>query len=113
MEINISKDYTKTPGGRFIKEGKFSGEHFREKLLEPSLLKAVKNNEPLIINLDDGYGYASCFLEEAFGGLIRKGYNPQDLLNIFIFISNEEPELIQEIKEYISENESIILNKKK
>lgn len=29
--IDIAQDYTKTPGGRFINEGKFSGEEFREK----------------------------------------------------------------------------------
>ena len=31
MTINIAKDYSKTPGGRFIKEGEYSGEDLEKR----------------------------------------------------------------------------------
>ena len=53
-----------------------------------------------MVNLDGGYGYATSFLEEAFGGLVRETNDP-DVQNIEI-ISEEEEGLIGRIKEYIS-----------
>lgn len=97
--IKISTEYTKTPGGRHVKEGKFSGEDFRIKLLKPKFLEAINNNVDLVVDLDGGYGYAPSFLEEAFGGLARELKNPK-ILKINI-ISNEEPKLISDIYGYI------------
>lgn len=99
MVINIAQEYTKTPGGRFIREGKFSGEDFRIKILEPMYKEAKANKERLTVILDGGYGYGSSFLEEAFGGLVRSLKDPQ--ISEIIIISEEEPKLIKDIKGYI------------
>lgn len=99
LVINIAKTYTKTPGGRYKKEGPYSGQDFREKVLYPEFCKAKKNNEKLIVNLDGGYGYATSFLEEAFGGLAR-ATKDSAVLAIEI-ISEEEPELIEKIRRYM------------
>lgn len=101
MVINIAKEYTKTPGGRFIREGEFSGEDFRIKMLEPIYEKAKANNEQLTVILDGGYGYGSSFLEEAFGGLVRSLKDPQ--ISKIVIVSEEEPKLINDIKSYISD----------
>ncbi len=101
MTINIAKDYSKTPGGRFIKEGEYSGEDFREKILAPAFAKCKKNREQLTVNLDGGYGYGSSFLEEAFGGLVRKNKD-KSILQIKL-ISDEEPKLIDDIIGYITD----------
>lgn len=103
VEINIAKDYTKTPGGRFKKDGKFSGEEFRNNYLEPKYLEALKNNDVLNIDLDGGYGYGSSFLEEAFGGLIRKLIDDSKKvdINIIKIKSEEEPQLIEDINKYM------------
>lgn len=98
--INISKDFSETPGARYIKEGDYSGEEFRNTLLEPKFKDALQKNEKLTINLDGGYGYPTSFLEEAFGGLSRI-YSPEKVLSVLEFISYDEPSLINEIKEYI------------
>ena len=37
MLITISKDFSETPGGRYILEGNFSDEEFREKILKKAL----------------------------------------------------------------------------
>ena len=98
--ITISKDFSETPGGRYISEGNFSGEEFREKILRKAFEKAKQTKQKLTINLDGGYGYPTSFLEEAFGGLARL-YGSSEVLNTLKFISEDEPPLIHEIESYI------------
>ena len=93
MNINICKDYTDTPGGRYISQGEFSGEDFRNKLLKPKYLEAVEKNEKLKIDLDGGYGYGSSFLEEDY----------KQALEIIQIKSNDEPSLIEDITKYIKD----------
>jgi len=100
MVIKISEDFTKTPGARYKTDGDFSGEEFREDFLMPCFLKAIENSENLTIDLDGGYGYATSFLEESFGGLARK-YSPKQVLDILLFKSEDELSLVDEIKRYI------------
>ena len=101
ITINIATDYTKTPGGRFISEGEYSGHDFREKVLKPKFLQALENNDQLTVILDGGYGYATSFLEEAFGGLAREMRNSK--IKDIIIISEEEPQLISKIQQYITD----------
>ena len=101
ITINIANGYTKTPGGRFKSEGDFSGEDFRDSILIPKYLEAVKQNQLLCINLDGGYGYGSSFLEEAFGGLVRK-INKVDI-SVINIISDEEPQLKLDIMKYLKD----------
>jgi len=58
------------------------------------------NNITIMIDLDGTPGYGSSFLEEGFGGLIREGV-PYELLKSLKIKTDEEPELADEIKEYI------------
>lgn len=67
--IKIATDFSRTPSGRFPSDGPDSGEAFREKLLRGMLQQG-----PVDVVLDGASGYPSSFLEEAFGGLVRKGY---------------------------------------
>ncbi len=82
MEVlDIAKQFSKFPGGRYRKHGKFSGEEFRDTLLVPSLRNAIARGTKLAVRIDGVRGFGSSFLEEAFGGLIRKsGMNEQDVL---------------------------------
>ena len=66
------KDYAVAPGGRYRKDGPFSGEQFRDDILVPKLLAAADRNEEVVVELDGVAGYGSSFLEEVFGGLIRR-----------------------------------------
>lgn len=70
MSISIAKDFSDVPAGRYVSDGDWTGERFREELLIPALKKADKNN-PVIVDISDVEGYGSSFLEEAFGGLVR------------------------------------------
>ncbi|MBM2834589.1 MAG: hypothetical protein HW406_1750 [Candidatus Brocadiaceae bacterium] len=101
MEINIAKDFTDAPGGRYKSDGRFSGEEFRLNYLEPAF---KKENEEITINLDGTFGFATSFLEEAFGGLVRiEGIKKEDILKRLKYISNEDPSLITKIRQYIEE----------
>ena len=97
--FKVSDQYTITPGGRYIKDGDFSGEKFREEYLMKLYSSMVKFKANLVINLDDTYSYAASFLHEAFGILARK--TQDDRLLDIEFISNDEPFLIDEIRSYI------------
>ena len=73
MKINIATDFSDIPIGRTRSDGDVNGEAFREDWLRPNLEKASEG-DPLIVNLNGAEGYPASFLEEAFGGLVRKGY---------------------------------------
>lgn len=100
IKISIAQDYTRTPGGRSISEGAYSGEEFRVKILKPKYLEALKNNEKLEINLDGCYGFATSFLEESFGGLVRD-LKDKRILDTITIVCNDAPHLIEKIKSYI------------
>lgn len=107
MEINVVKEYTDKPGARYESQGSNSGEKFRDTILYPKFLEAIAKNERLIVNLDGGYGYGSSFLEETFGGLVRKlkkekNENYKKVAEIII-ISNDNKTWIEKIKKYIKE----------
>jgi hypothetical protein len=70
IEISIARNFTKTPGPRYKKDGKYSGEEFRESFLAKYFSDPNDETE-IIIDLDGVDGYPSSFLEEAFGGLVR------------------------------------------
>lgn len=102
MTVNIASDFSRTPGFRFYSDGPFSGQMFRELKLEP-IFDDIENTDIIKINLDGVAGYATSFLEEAFGGLARK-YGKDKVQNRLSFISDEDPLLIEEIRNYIRNN---------
>lgn len=102
IQIKISNDFSNTPGGRLIKEGPNSGEKFRNEILEPKYLVAKEKKEKILVDLDDCYGFPISFLEEAFGGLARK-YPKDNIISIIEIKSEDQPSLIEKIKQYIKE----------
>lgn len=107
MWLNIVLEYTDLPGGRYIRQGSHSGEDFRENLLKSKYEYCLANNEKLIINFDGGYGYASSFLEEAFGGMVRQGYDAKDMIKRIVFVTEDEPELEKRCIKYIKEAQEL------
>jgi hypothetical protein len=97
--IDIPKEFSRYPAGRFITDGPFSGEAFRENFLVP----ALKANDSVELHFDGAIGYSCGFLEEAFGGLVRVHHmNPETLREKFNFIT-KDPILEIEIFQYINE----------
>ena len=104
VRISICKDFSETPGGRYIKEGRFSGEEFREQLLKDKYMEAEDNNTQLEIDFDGCYGIGTSFLEEAFGGLVRK-YHIHGLLDKIVMISTEDETIPDNVYKYVTDAE--------
>jgi len=103
ITINIANEFSKTPGGRYREGGEYSGQEFRQEFLEPHFKNEDESQiEKIRIILDGGYGYATSFLEEAFGGLART-HGPETVLKHLVLVSEEEPELVNEIQSYIKQ----------
>jgi hypothetical protein len=66
----------------------FSGERFREEFLRPILTAENK----ITVEIDGTEGYGSSFLEEAFGGLVRKKYFTKEDLKQRLQIKNDDPD---------------------
>lgn len=65
--IDIARDFSKNPYGRYPKDGDYNGTAFREKFLVPKLRGDVN----VLVDMGGTNRYGSSFIDEAFGGLIR------------------------------------------
>lgn len=102
--FSVARSFSRTPGPRYRDEGKNSGQELREDHLMGLLKTCQLSSHKLEINLDGTAGYATSFLEEAFGGLIRNDKIKLETLNSMLtFVSTEEDYLIDDIWAYIQE----------
>jgi len=99
----LVRDFSISPGPRYISEGPWSGEKFRTEFLEPELKKAISEDKKLVIDLDGTLGYGTSWLEEVFGGLIRTGFNLDEINKYLELISTEESYLLDDINEYLKD----------
>jgi STAS-like domain of unknown function (DUF4325) len=100
MTLDIANSFSKEPAGRFRTDGSSSGEVFREDHLIPALTVA----EVVEVNLDGTEGYGSSFLEEAFGGLLRRLEMSEDEFRTRIHLkSDDDPSLITEVLGYVGD----------
>lgn len=98
--INIARDYSTEPAGRFPEDGDFNGQRFRKEILLP----ALRQNTKVLVDFDGTEGYGSSFLEEAFGGLVRlEGLSPTMLRDGMEILSKEDPSVIDEVWEYVDQ----------
>ncbi len=98
VKINIARDFSRLPAGRFRADGPYSGERFREELLR----KPLDSGADLVIVFDGARGYGSSFLEEAFGGLVRERVltSPSDIKRLNL-VSDEDPSVVVEVMDYM------------
>ena len=106
--LNLVDVYTDSPGCRYESEMPFSGERFRKEFLHPQLNNAIWHDEVLVVNLDGAYGYATAFIDEAFGGLIRvEGEILAEIEPHLEIVSKEEPFLIEEIRRCMEKSSNV------
>ena len=72
VELKIAEEYSAYPAGRDEDDGPFNGEKFRKDFLLPRYNRALAQGVDLVVSLDGVKSFGSSFLEEAFGGLVRK-----------------------------------------
>lgn len=99
ITIKVS-NFTTTPGARYYEDGEYSGQWFRDEYLKPAFINNPTSE--ILVDLDGTEGYATSFLEEAFGGLIRLK-DPAINTDRLKLVSKENPYIINEIEEYIEE----------
>lgn len=105
MIVNIATDFYPRPAGRYAADGDYTGESFREKILKPKLQEIRKENgRHLIIDFTGVTMAGSSFLEEAFGGLVRKDdFDKHFLQKTLVIKSPRRPIIADRIKSYIDE----------
>ena len=114
MYIKFVDIYTDTPGARYRKDGKYSGEEFRDDILIPALIESLKRKEKLYLDLDGAYGYPTGFLDEVFGGLIRMNlFKTRTIKEKLVIISDEAEYLKNEIKRDMEEGKKYVKHKRK
>jgi len=104
--INIGRDFSQDPAGRFREDGDSSGEAFREDLLKAAILELGPGEKLEIIIDDNVEGYGSSFLSEGFAGMVKYGYITSDdfLSKINIVYTNADFKFYMEkIHQYIEE----------
>lgn len=93
LKVTDCKADFKYEGPRFKRLGPESGQEFRDDYLIP-WLDANKGKQNLKIDFDGTVVYTPSFLEESFGGAIRKGY--MEVKDIeFINIPDEQKSKIE------------------
>jgi hypothetical protein len=98
LTYNVSKEFSRHPGGRDKSDGPFSGEEFRDTILVPFL----KKGNSITLEMDGTRGFPPSFLEETFGGLIRLGYTREELAEKITIVTLDST-LKKEITNYIEE----------
>ena len=102
--IVIADEFSRTPGGRHMKDGPHSGQRLREELLAPALHKY----ERLVVDLDGTDALPGEFIDEAFGGLVRAcGYIPEDLRKRLELKSENDPSLIAAVWDSVEDSRPV------
>ncbi len=107
LEVLKCKKGFEYQGPRFRRLGDNSGEEFREDFLIP-WLGSLSENETGIVDFAGTKVYMSSFLEESFGGAVRKGYGNKVGKLEFI---NIEKDSLNDLSRYI--NTALKDNKKR
>lgn len=94
--INV-KDFSTSPGPRYVKQGPASGEAYYHEVLNANFYKSYTEKLILIVNLDGVDGYMSSFLDEAFGNLVYD-FGIEIVKEVLTIVSTEEPEWIDMIE---------------
>jgi hypothetical protein len=93
-------EFTKTPGARYMSEGPNSGEEWLKVHLDPAFVRARSGGARLMVDLDGVVGFATSFLEEAFGGLVRL-HGVAAVEAVLEVKCTEDPYIVDEIYDFI------------
>lgn len=97
-KLSVAQQFSKYPAGRYVTDGPWSGEAFREQVLKP----ALNSGDLVEVNLDGTLGYGSSFLEEAFGGLVRvAGFSLVALNKSLRLVCVSDPSVVDEVWRYV------------
>jgi len=87
--ISVFKDFSEFPALRHCNISDKSGEEFYHTVLNKEFKEALDKGEKLTVDLDKTAGYASSFLDEAFGNLVFD-FTIDVVKKNIVIISNQE-----------------------
>jgi hypothetical protein len=96
----IVANYTEYPGPRYYSQGNSSGEEFYHDVLNTAFANAIQSKQKLEVVLDGTAGYASSFLDEAFGNLVFD-FSLGVVKDNIIITSKQEPDWVKMIFEEV------------
>lgn len=108
----LIKEYSQSPGPRYVEQGDDSGEDFYYSKLNKQFYKTFQDNAILTVNLDGTDGFASSFLDEAFGNLVYD-FGKDNVDQHIEIISEEEPEWKDMLQDTFEQWENRRLNNEK
>lgn len=82
-------EFSQSPGPRYCSQGDDSGEMFYHQALNQKFAEAYHSGNKLRVILDGADGYASSFLDEAFGNLVYD-FGENVVRNSLIVVSDDE-----------------------
>ncbi|MBV6455090.1 MAG: STAS-like domain-containing protein [Bacteroidetes bacterium] len=88
--ISVLESFSEFPALRHCNISDKSGEEFYHSVLNREFKGQFEKKEKLIVNLDNTAGYASSFLDEAFGNLVFD-FTLENVKKFIEIISNQEP----------------------
>ena len=88
--ISVLENFSEFPALRHCNISDKSGEEFYHSVLNREFKEQFEKKEKLIVNLDNTAGYASSFLDEAFGNLVYD-FTLDNVKKYIEVISNQEP----------------------
>jgi hypothetical protein len=103
IKVSVARDFSRFPGGRYRAQGETSGEALRDDVLVP----ALKEAEVVEVYLGDVLGLGASFLEEAFGGLVRRGGFTQAELDRKLVLKGGIDSDHEDIRSYIADADAI------
>lgn len=107
MNLNIATEFSSRPMGRYRDRGDYSAEAFRDDVLAPKIQEALDNGEKLNISFDGLNHLGASFLEEVFGGMLRKKMYTYEQLKDTLEITSKQRHFdlyIEQAWEYIESN---------
>ena len=92
MKLHFAKEFSSYPQGRYESDGKYSGEAFRNLLME-KFQQAQDSDERLEVILDNVETLSGIFIDEAFGKFAKqlKEQGRNTLSEEEIFFHGDEP----------------------
>lgn len=93
LKVSVLNDFSEYPGPRYSNQGEHSGEEFYHSIINKKFATAVVDKSTLEVNLDGTAGYASSFLDEAFGNLVYD-FGESIVKNHLVIVSTQEPDWI-------------------
>lgn len=100
--ISVAKQYSVAPAGRYVVDGPYSGERFREEFLYPAIT-GLEAGTKVEVDLDGTLGYGSSFLDEAFGGLLREHSITLSEIRSKLTVISTRPMYEKKIWQYITD----------